>query len=60
MAELCQAAYNQGDGQYFDMLRDRLLAGYEYTAKYNLGNDVPYDPDFYRCGANLVIIEYAF
>ncbi|RFU24816.1 hypothetical protein B7463_g11524, partial [Scytalidium lignicola] len=54
MAELCQTAYNQGDGQYFDMLRDRLLVGYEYTAKYNLGDDVPYDPGFYRCGANLV------
>ncbi|KAH8817034.1 chondroitin AC/alginate lyase [Xylogone sp. PMI_703] len=54
MAELAQTAYNQGDGQYFDMLRDRLLVGYEYTAKYNLGNDVPYDPGFYRCGADLV------
>ncbi|KAK9489356.1 chondroitin AC/alginate lyase [Lipomyces doorenjongii] len=54
MAELCQTASNQGDAQYWDLLEDRLLVGYEYTAKYNLGNDVPYDPGFYRCGANLV------
>lgn len=47
-------AWNQGDTAYYDALSDRLLAGYEYTAKYNLGNNVSYDPGFYRCGANLV------
>lgn len=54
MAELCQTAWNQGDTQYFDALQDRLLTGYEYTAEYNLGKNVSYDPGFYRCGANLV------
>jgi hypothetical protein len=54
MAELCQTAYNQGDTQYYNLLEDRLLVGYEYTATYNLGNNVPYDSSFYRCGANLV------
>lgn len=31
-----------------------LLKGAEYSAKYNLGNDVPYDPKFYRCEAILI------
>jgi hypothetical protein len=48
MAELCQTASSQGDDQYWDLLEDRLLIGYEYTAEYNLGYDVPYDPGFYR------------
>ncbi|KXL44798.1 hypothetical protein M433DRAFT_78139, partial [Acidomyces richmondensis BFW] len=48
MAELCQIAYNQGDARFWDLLDNRLMLGYEYTAKYNLGFDVPYDPGFYR------------
>lgn len=47
-AELCQVAFNQGDTEYWDLLDDRLMVGYEYTAKYNLGQNVSYDPDFYR------------
>ncbi|KAI5778475.1 chondroitin AC/alginate lyase [Geopyxis carbonaria] len=31
-----------------------LLKGVEYAAKYNLGADVPYDADWYRCEAVLV------
>ncbi|ORY66050.1 chondroitin AC/alginate lyase [Pseudomassariella vexata] len=31
-----------------------LLKGAEYTAKYNLNETVPYDPDFRRCEAVLV------
>lgn len=31
-----------------------LLKAAEYTAKYNLGYDVPYDPKFYRCEAVLI------
>ncbi|KAH6989931.1 chondroitin AC/alginate lyase [Ilyonectria destructans] len=31
-----------------------LLKAAEYAAKYNLGNDVPYDVKFYRCEAVLV------
>ncbi|CAI7613555.1 unnamed protein product [Penicillium manginii] len=53
MAELCQTAFNQGNN-YWDLLKSRLGVGYEYTASYNLGNTVKYDPDFYRCGADLV------
>lgn len=31
-----------------------LLTAAEYSAKYNLGHDVPYDPKFYRCEAILI------
>ena len=31
-----------------------LLNASEYSANYNLGNDVPYDPKFYRCEAILI------
>lgn len=48
IAELCQTASSQGDDSYWGLLNDRVLTGYEYTAKYNLGYDVPYDPSFYR------------
>lgn len=48
MAELCQTAHNQGDYGYWNLLSERLMTGYEYTAEYNLGNDVEYDPNFYR------------
>ncbi|KAH8147181.1 uncharacterized protein LAJ45_08659 [Morchella importuna] len=54
MAEICLTAENQGDAEYWGLYEDRLMVGYEYTAKYNLGYDVEYDPGFYRCGANLV------
>lgn len=47
MAELCQTAFNQGNN-YWDLLKSRLGVGYEYTASYNLGNTVKYDPDFFR------------
>lgn len=47
-SELCQVAFNQGDSTFWNLLDDRLMVGYEYTAKYNLGKDVPYDPNFYR------------
>jgi len=38
-----EIAFKQGIDLYsaFD---NRLLVGYEYTAKYNLGHDVPYEP----------------
>ncbi|RYX86397.1 hypothetical protein EON83_01635 [bacterium] len=40
---LCEAAWNQGDDLYgYD--NNRLLAGAEYVAKYNLGLDAPYQP----------------
>lgn len=40
---LCETAWHQGDDLYgYDNCR--LLAGAEYVAKYNLGDDVPYQP----------------
>lgn len=41
MAAICELAYQQGNDLY-GLLDNRLLRGYEYTAKYNLGYDVPY------------------
>ncbi|MEM7386618.1 MAG: hypothetical protein AAF514_16900, partial [Verrucomicrobiota bacterium] len=39
----CEITWNQGLDLYsaFD---NRLMRGFEYTAKYNLGFDVPYEP----------------
>lgn len=41
IAAICELAYQQGTDLYAQ-LDNRLLLGYEYTAKYNLGYDVPY------------------
>ncbi|MBB5440796.1 hypothetical protein HDC92_004500 [Pedobacter sp. AK017] len=42
LASICEIAWNQGDDLY-QALDNRLLKGFEYVAKYNLGNDdVPY------------------
>lgn len=42
MAEACEVAWKQGVDLYSE-LDNRLLKGYEYTAKYNLGyDDVPF------------------
>lgn len=43
MAESCETAYNQGNGMLYSALNNRLMKGYEYTAKYNLGETVPYE-----------------
>ena len=43
LANTCETAWNQGIDLYGD-LDNRLLLGFEYTAKYNLGFDVPYEP----------------
>ncbi len=41
MGPICEMAWNQGDDLYgYD--NNRFLAGAEYVAKYNLGEDVPY------------------
>ncbi|KAK2768511.1 hypothetical protein FQN54_000366 [Arachnomyces sp. PD_36] len=46
---------NQNDEQdWFSMLSNRLATGLEYTAKFLQNETVPYDPSFYRCGADLV------
>jgi hypothetical protein len=54
MAETCQIAWLQGTHNLYGLLSNRLMVGYEYTAKYNLGNSVPYNASFQRCDANLL------
>ena len=43
LAEACEIAWNQGLDLYATA-DNRLLKGFEYTAKYNLGHDVPFVP----------------
>lgn len=43
LANTCETAWNQGVDLY-SVFDNRLLLGFEYTAKYNLGFDVPYEP----------------
>ena len=43
LANTCETAWLQGVDLY-GALDNRLLKGFEYTAKYNLGFDVPYEP----------------
>ncbi len=42
LAETCETAWSQGIDLYGE-LDNRLLAGFEYTAKANLGYDVPFE-----------------
>jgi alpha-glucosidase len=43
LATVCEIAYNQGDDLY-EALDNRLLKGFEYVAKYNLGyDDLPFE-----------------
>ena len=41
MCEICEMAWEQGD-ELWGALDNRLMKGMEYTAKYNLGYDVPF------------------
>jgi hypothetical protein len=43
LSEMCEIAWSQGIDMYA-YLNNRLLKGFEYTAKYNLGEDVPFEP----------------
>lgn len=43
LSNTCETAWVQGIDLY-GALDNRLLKGFEYTAKYNLGHDVPYEP----------------
>lgn len=43
LAEACEIAWHQGLDLYGES-DNRLLRGFEYTAKYNLGKDVPFAP----------------
>ena len=49
MGDSCEMAWNQGVDLY-GWLDNRLLAGFEYTARYNLGEDVSFTPDIDRTG----------
>lgn len=42
LAEQCEVAWNQGTDLY-GALDKRLMAGFEYAAKYNLGWEVPFE-----------------
>ncbi len=42
MCDICEMAWQQGD-DLWGALDNRLLKGIEYTAKYNLGYDVPFE-----------------
>lgn len=42
LAEVCEVAWHQGVDLYGE-LEDRLLKGYEYTSKVNLGYEVPFE-----------------
>lgn len=42
MCEICDMAWEQGD-DLWGALDNRLMKGMEYTAKYNLGYDVPFE-----------------
>lgn len=44
----------QDSTDWFSLLNNRLATGLEYTAKFLLGNSVPYDKTFARCNANLL------
>ncbi len=43
LAEYCEVAWHQGLDLYHEA-NNRLLLGFEYTAKFNLGFDVPFVP----------------
>ena len=49
LAEACEIGYHQGLDLY-GAAGNRLLAGFEYTAKYNLGFDVPFSSWLDRTG----------
>ncbi|MBP5507066.1 MAG: alginate lyase family protein [Prevotella sp.] len=42
LCDLCEMAWEQGDDLY-GALDNRLMKGLEYTARYNLGYDVPFE-----------------
>jgi hypothetical protein len=45
LVAVCEVAKRQGIDLY-GLYDNRLMTGLEYYAKYNLGNDVPFDPTF--------------
>ncbi len=49
LGDASEIAWHQGLDLY-GYANNRLLAGFEYTARYNLGRDVPFTPDLDRTG----------
>jgi hypothetical protein len=49
MGDACEMAWHQGLDLYSE-LDNRLLLGFEYTAKYELGEEVPFLPDVDQTG----------
>lgn len=49
LGDACEIAWHQGLDLYA-YADHRLLAGFEYTARYNLGEDVPFTPTLDRTG----------
>jgi len=49
MGDCCEMAWHQGLDLYAN-LDNRLLLGFEYTARYNLGEEVPFAPDIDQTG----------
>ena len=49
LGDACQIAWNQGL-DLFGAVENRLLRGFEYTAAYNLGEDVEFHPNIDRTG----------
>jgi hypothetical protein len=58
VGDYCEVAWKQGDDLY-SAFNNRLAAGFEYSARYNLGFDVPYDPvpDYFGQSLHPVISE---
>ncbi|THV42448.1 alginate lyase family protein [Glycomyces buryatensis] len=49
LTDVAEVAWNQGVNLY-GHADSRILAGHEYVARYNLGDDVPFTPDLDRTG----------
>jgi hypothetical protein len=49
MGDACEMAWNQGLDLY-GVVANRVLEGFEYAARYNLGSDVAFSPDHDRTG----------
>lgn len=52
LADVAEVAWNQGADLY-GYKGNRILAGYEYTSRYNLGEEVPFTADLDRTGKYL-------
>ncbi|MFC3493680.1 alginate lyase family protein [Glycomyces rhizosphaerae] len=52
LADVAEIAWNQGADLY-GYKGNRILAGYEYTSRYNLGEEVPFTADLDRTGKYL-------